>query len=299
MKRTRFRSIKRFFLYPIEALFVYAFAAIFYLLPVEKASALGGWLARKFGPLTSAQKTGIKNLQMVFPENTPSQNQEIIEKVWDNFGRVMGEYMHLKRLHVYEDPRIEIIGAEYVDQLREDNKPSIIFGAHLASWELAIMGMTQRGLNVTQTYRTWNNPYIDRLVRNILESVGRELLAKGSQDGRRIIEILKNGEHLFLLVDQKFNKGMPIPFFGRDAMTAPAGARLAMKYDCPLLPARVERLGGFRFRVTYYPPLKVSQTGDLNHDLQVTLTHMNQCIEDWVRERPEQWLWIHNRWPKA
>ncbi|MBP6985967.1 MAG: lauroyl acyltransferase [Alphaproteobacteria bacterium] len=292
------RLFKNIFLYPIEALIVFSFAGIFYMLPGEKASALGGWLSRKVGPFSAAQKTGLKNLQMAYPKNTTAENLKILENVWDNFGRVMGEYMHLKRINVYKDPRIEIIGAEHIDRLREDGKPAIIFGAHLASWELAIMGMTQRGLNVTQTYRAWNNPYIDRLVRYMLESIGRELLAKGSQDGRRIIELMKNGEHLFLLVDQKFNKGMPIPFFGKDAMTAPAGARLAMKFDCPFVPARVERLKGFSFRITYYPPLTIQNTGDLHKDLQQALKQMNGHIEDWVKDKPDQWLWIHNRWPK-
>jgi Kdo2-lipid IVA lauroyltransferase/acyltransferase len=284
--------------HPLEAAGVYLCLFIFKSLSPENASAFGGWITRKLGPVSDAQTTAHRNLAHAYPNNTKEQNAAIIRGVWDNFGRDMGEYPHLAEIDIYNDPRFEIVGAEYVDQLRDDNKPAVIFGAHLASWEVAIMGMTQRGLKVTQMYRATNNPYVDRLIRSVQEGIGKEVLNKGPNDARRILELLNHGDHLFLLVDQKLNRGMPIPFFGRDAMTAPAGARMAIRYDCPFLPVRVERLGGFKFRITYYPPLEVSHTGDLNHDLHETLCRMNGMIEEWVRERPDQWLWIHKRWPK-
>lgn len=292
-------SFKRLIRYPIEAAFTHAFRIIYSLLPASKASAFGGWLGQKVGKISGAQKTGMRNLARAFPENTPEQNAEIIREVWDNFGRDMAEYMHLSDIDIYNDPRFEIIGVEHIDRLRDDGKPAIIFGAHLANWEVAIMGMTQRGLKATQMYRETNNPYVDKIVRSTQEKIGSEVLNKGSGDARRILNLLNSGGHLFLLVDQKLNQGMPIPFFGRDAMTAPAGARMAMKFDCPFLPVRVERLDGFQFRITYLPPLKVTKTGDLNKDLHETLCDMNNMIESWVRERPGQWLWIHNRWPKT
>jgi KDO2-lipid IV(A) lauroyltransferase len=298
MKRYINHWFKVLIRYPVEAMGAYLCVFIFRSLPVEKASALGGWLTRTLAPISDAQSTAHRNLSQAYPQNTRAQNGDIIRQVWDNFGRVMGEYPHLVKIDIYNDPRFEIVGAEYIDQLRDDGKPGIIFGAHMASWEVAIMGMAQRGLKVTQMYRATNNPYVDKLVRSVQEGIGKEVLNKGSNDARRILELLNHGEHLFMLVDQKMNRGIPIPFFGQDAMTAPAGARMAIKYNCPFLPVRVERLGGFKFRVTYYPPLEVNQTGDLTKDLHDTLCRMNNMIEDWVRARPEQWLWIHKRWPK-
>lgn len=298
MKRKLNYWFKVLIRHPVEAVAAHFVVFIFGILPVDKASAFGGWLVRTLGPLSDAQPTAHRNLAKAFPNNTREQNAEIIKKVWDNFGRVMGEYPHLAKIDIYNDPRFEIIGAEYIDQLRDDGKPGVIFAAHLASWEVGIMGLDQRGVRVTQMYRATNNPYVDKLVRRVQEGIGKEVLNKGSNDARRILEIMNQGEHLFILVDQKMNRGMPIPFFGRDAMTAPAAARMAMRYNCPFLPVRVERLGGFKFRITYYPPIKILSTGDLNKDLHEALCQMNKMIEDWVRERPEQWLWIHKRWPK-
>lgn len=292
------KFIKFYIRYPLETIGVHLCLSIFRALSPENSSAFGGWLTRKLGPLSDAQITGHKNLVMAYPENSKEQNSNIIDRVWDNFGRVMGEYLHLKNIDIYNDPRFEIIGAEHVDRLIHDNQPAVIFSAHLASWEVAIMGMAQRGLKVTQLYRATNNPYVDKIIRKVQEGIGKEVLNKGSGDGRRILELLKHNEHLFMLVDQKMDQGIAAPFFGKLAMTAPAGARMAMKFNCPFLPARVERLGGFKFRITYYPPLEVSNTGDLNKDLLDTLTRMNQMIESWVRDQPEQWLWIHKRWPR-
>jgi KDO2-lipid IV(A) lauroyltransferase len=100
-----------------------------------------------------------------------------------------------------------------------------------------------------------------------------------------------------MLVDQKMNDGISVPFLGLDAMTAPAVAQLAYRYECPLVPGRVERLGGAHFRVSFYPPLEKPDSGDRQADIEALMGMVNATLGDWVRERPEQWLWIHNRWP--
>src|SRR5690606_15693778 len=104
------------------------------------------------------------------------QRQKILKGVWDNFGRVMGEYPHLAKINIYQDVRFEILGLEHLDALLQDNKPGILFGAHLASWEVAIMAACQRGLKIAQLYRATNNPYVDRLVRSVQKQIGQEVL---------------------------------------------------------------------------------------------------------------------------
>lgn len=101
-----------------------------------------------------------------------------------------------------------------------------------------------------------------------------------------------------MLVDQKMTDGIAVPFFGRDAMTAPALAQFALKYDAPIIPVRSERLEGARFRITFYPELKTPKTGDRHADILAIMTNVNASMESWIRERPEQWLWLHRRWPK-
>ncbi len=100
-----------------------------------------------------------------------------------------------------------------------------------------------------------------------------------------------------MLIDQKMNDGIPIPFFGHDAMTAPAVAQLALKFRCPVLPTRAERLGGARFRLTVLQPIKLPDTGNREADIRTLMTQINNMLESWIIERPEQWLWLHRRWP--
>ena len=100
-----------------------------------------------------------------------------------------------------------------------------------------------------------------------------------------------------MLADQKMNDGIPVPFFGRPAMTAPALAALALRFDCDVLPARAERLAGAHFRLTVFPPLPLPRTGDSHADAAALMAQVNAILETWIRDRPEQWFWVHQRWP--
>lgn len=107
---------------------------------------------------------------------------------------------------------------------------------------------------------------------------------------RSVMEALRQGHNIGLLIDQKYNQGMVSEFFGQKAMTSPSFALLAQRYDCTLLPIRVERLQGCRFRVTVYPAF------DTKKPVETIVSEANALLESWIRERPGQWLWLHHRW---
>jgi KDO2-lipid IV(A) lauroyltransferase len=217
--------------------------------------------------------------------------------MWDNLGRVAAEYPHLRAIRVFEPGgRIETSGFEHVDRARATGRRMIFFSGHLANWEIAALAAGQYGIDIAQVYRAANNPLVDRLVARLRGELG-ELIPKGALGSRRAVAALRRGGHLSMLVDQKLNDGIAVPFFGRPAMTAPALALLALHYDCDVLPARVERLGGARFRLTIHPPLPLPKSGDRAADAAALMTAVNRTLEGWIRERPEQWFWLHRRWP--
>ena len=123
------------------------------------------------------------------------------------------------------------------------------------------------------------------------------MIPKGPKGAKMALKALSQGGNLGMLVDQKMNDGIAIPFFGHDAMTAPALAQFALKYNCPIVPIRSERLNGLKFRVTCYPPLQMNLTGDRQTDVLTIMTEVNKILENWIAEQPAQWLWLHNRWP--
>jgi KDO2-lipid IV(A) lauroyltransferase len=286
------------FSHRLEALGARALFGLFKLLPVDAASALGGFLARTIGPRLGASKRAVINMRRAMPELSEAQIRSAVRGMWDNLGRVIAEYPHLDRFRVYEKGgRVEAIGTERVDPILAAGRPILFVSAHFGNWEVATLAATQRGLSVAQIYRAANNPYIDALVAEFRAIVGSELIPKGMVAARRSMEALKEGRHLALLVDQKMNDGIPVPFFGRDAMTAPAVAQLAMRYNAAIIPARVERTRGTHFRLTVFPEVEQPRSGNRQADTHVIMARVNAVIESWIRERPEQWFWLHRRWP--
>ena len=192
---------------------------------------------------------------------------------------------------------VEIVGIEHIEMARDSGRPALLFSGHIANWE--IPAIRQRtGLDLHVVYRKPNNPGVDRLLRYARSSGCIGQIQKGSDGAREIVSVLRKGGAIGMLVDQKLNEGLPIPFFGRDAMTAPAIAHFALKFKCPIYPYRVERFSDSRYRITILEALAIENTGCKLDDVKRILTDINALLEGWIRATPEQWLWIHRRWPK-
>jgi len=288
---------------PVETAALHLINFVFRALPLDAASALGGGVARLIGPRLGLSRRARKNLARVFPEMPAEQIEAVVGEMWDNLGRVAAELPHLPEIKVFDgDPipgqsRVEWTGLENLDAARWCNKPLIFFTAHIGNWEIAPLLTSRRGLPLHVVYRSSNNKYADDIFLQGRRQVVRDLIPKGAEGARRMVKLLQRGEALGMLVDQKMNDGIAVPFMGRDAMTAPALAQLALKFDCVVLPAWVERLGGVRYCVHIEPPLPLPRSGDRHADIRALMTAVNAKMETWIRKRPGQWLWLHRRWP--
>ncbi len=281
----------------LEAAALWLGYGLFAGLPLDAASNLGGWIARAIGPRLKVSNVAIHNLGRVFPEKTDAEITAIVRGVWDNLGRVVAELPHIARMGIFDDDRFTVSGLEHIEHLRDDGAPGLVFTAHFGNWELPALAARQRGLDLSFVYRAANRPTAERLIRLSRRWIADNLIAKGGAGARQSLSVLMAGGHLGILPDQKMNDGIAVPFFGRDAMTAPALARLAHRFDCPVVPLRAERTGGARFHIRFYPPLEIPHSGDRQADVLALMTEVNRIIEGWIRERPEQWLWLHRRWP--
>ena len=268
------------------------------MMPVVWASGMAGFLARQIGPRLGISERARRNLRRALPELGAAAVDRVIAGMWDNLGRVVAEYAHLDKYRPYtEGGRIEVVGAEYVRAAAASGNPAVFFSGHFGNWEVAPLVLTHAGLPVTEIYRAANNPFVDRLINRARRPVGTELAAKGAAGAREMIAALTRGRHLAVLVDQKANDGIAVPFFGRDAMTPAAPARLALRFDCALVPVRVERLPRACFRISVEPPLLPERSGDRARDTLATMRKVNAVLERWIRAQPDHWLWLHNRWP--
>jgi KDO2-lipid IV(A) lauroyltransferase len=277
------------------AVLFYAFLRV---LPLDWASGIGGWLARLIGPRLGITKRAEENLRRAMPELNEAERAHVIRGMWDNLGRVIAEYPHLNQFRLF-DPKSRIEGDDAGNILanRDPAQRYIFFSAHYGNWEIAIRTAAQAGFEVTGVYRAPNNPIVDRFMLWARGAEGGELVPKGDIAARKAFGALRQGRALCMLVDQKMNDGVPVPFFGRDAMTAPALAVLALRYDCAVVPIRMLRTKGAHFRMISEPPLVLPKTGNAEADRRALMVSVNGIVERWVREHPEQWLWLHRRWP--
>jgi Kdo2-lipid IVA lauroyltransferase/acyltransferase len=283
---------------PIEAAIVHGAFALFRMMPLETASAIGGRIGRIVGPWIGITRRARKNLQRVFPEKSAEEIEAIIREMWENLGRVATEYPNLSRMKALAaDACIEVRGTEHIDAARATGRPLIFFAGHLANWEVSAIAAKAYGVPLHLIYRPANNPWVEEVFREGRGDIAAGLIPKGAEGARLAVQVLREGKQLGILLDQKMNDGIPVPFFGRDAMTAPALARLALKFDCTVLPTQVERLDGARFRLTVHPPLPLERSGNLQRDILSLMARANLLLEDWIRQRPGQWLWLHRRWP--
>lgn len=269
----------------------------------DASSDFGGKLARSFGPWLPVSKIGRENLREAFPEKSDAEREEILKGVWENLGRVAGEFVHLDRLWDYDDARpnagrIETFNADRFIGLYTDNKPALIFSAHLANWEIAALAGRKYGLDSAVLFRVPSNPFIGEFIQETRAEMMSQLVPAGSAAGMFMGAVLDRGGHLGMLVDQHRYPGVPVEFFGRRCWANDTLGRLARRYDCPVHGARVIRLPNHRFRIELTKALELPREADGQVDVTGTMQAVTSVIEGWVREHPEQWLWLHRRWRK-
>ncbi len=292
-------SIPEVLRYAAEAAVFFAFIGFFRLLGLDGASALGGFIGRNIFYRIPVMNRARANLAAAYPEKSAEEIETIVRAMCDNLGRTVAEYAHLDKLGLNgPNARIAVPNVAISDAEVARGKGVMFISGHFANWEIMPFAATQRGYEGGEVYRPQNNPYVDRwLVAQRAKNGPKDQISKGAQGTRRIFTLLRRGKSIFLLVDQKTNEGLPAPFFGRDAMTTPAPASLALKLGATLLPVSNERVGGAHFVMKIYPPIQFAPSGDHDRDVLELTCAINRAIETAVRENPSQWLWLHRRWP--
>ena len=295
--KSRFRRrVDRWLFHPLQTILLFGFYGLAAMLPVDAASGLGGFVGRMIGPLLgAANRRALHNVALAFPEKDAAECRSILRGMWDNVGRTFGEYPHLSRIR--DSGRIEVVGGEENIRAAQSGQPRIFIAAHVGNWEVSGIWACKHLGRMTFIYREPNNRAADWLIRRIRGGQpGTVMARKGPEGTKAAMKALARGDNLGMLLDQKLNRGIAVPFFGREAMTTPVLALLVQRYDAPVIPTQVVRLRGARFRLIFHPPLVLPRTGDRHADMQAAMVVVNQTYEAWIRQHPEQWFWMHRRW---
>jgi KDO2-lipid IV(A) lauroyltransferase len=267
----------------------------------DRASDFCGSMARRIGPFLPAHRIGQANLRAAFPEKDEIWIEATLREAWENLGRVAGEYVHMARIWDFDldhpnTGRILADNVELFEALKTDGKPALCFAAHLANWELPAIAAAAHGLPSAVVYRMPNNKAVAKEIIRIRAPLMGRLIRTRAQAAVEMAAALSAGEHLGMVVDQHFSRGVDVTFFGRNCKANPSIARLARRFDCPVVGVRVVRLPNHRFQIDGYGPYDLPRSQDGQIDVQATTQMITTIIEGWVREHPGQYLWFHRRW---
>jgi KDO2-lipid IV(A) lauroyltransferase len=291
------RPLAQDLLWRAEALGFDLFIGVVRLLGVDAASAFGGWLGRTFGPLSGAHRVAERNLRLAFPDKDEAWRAALLKAQWDGLGRTFAEFPLMDKI-LPSTGRVEVVGQERLFQIAADQIPVVFVSGHLSNWEVMPAAIVDSGVTCEMTYRAANNPYVDERIKQSRFRYGVRLFApKGGDGARELLEAMKRGVSVALMNDQKFNGGVEGPFFGHPARTAPGPTRLAIRFGTVLQPMSVQRIKGARFRAVVHDPIVPPDTGDRAADIEAGVKLVNAFMEERIRERPEDWFWVHRRWP--
>jgi KDO2-lipid IV(A) lauroyltransferase len=269
-----------------------------------KTANLFGRATRFIGRRLREDQIGRANLTAAFPEKSAEEIETILAGVWDNLGRVGAEFAHLDHIwdydpnHPEKPSRIEFSPRtkELFDQLRDDGKPALFFASHLGSWELPALGAVAHGLDAAILFRRPNIQSADRAIERIRAVKMGTLIPAGREAPLKLAQALQDGKHVAMLVDQYLTNGVEVTFFGRKTTANPMLARLRRQVECPIHGTRIIRLPNNRFRAELSEEVKPAFDASGQIDVRGTMQAITDVVEDWVREYPEQWLWLHRRW---
>tara|TARA_B100000686_G_scaffold331224_1_gene394472 strand:+ start:206 stop:1066 length:861 start_codon:yes stop_codon:yes gene_type:complete len=282
-------------IYFFEFIIVYSFFVIFKIIGYKASSSLGCFIGKIFGPIFRSKSLIIKNLEKSLIFKKKDKN-EIAKNVLGNYGRIFGEYPHLKNFRNNKlSMFIEIDGKEYLEKIKKNNKKAVFISGHFNNFELMAMQIEKAGINLAAIYRPLNNIFLNNIMEKIRKNyICKKQIKKGRSGTREILESLKKGYSVALMIDQRVREGSKINFFGNLASTTTIPAQLIKKYKCELVPIYIERINKYYFKMYVSKPIQISSK-KTSHEISLFL---NKVLEKMILKNPDQWIWTHDRWKK-
>lgn len=269
---------------------------IFRVLSFEASSIISMKIIKFIGPKHKFHQRAKKNIKIAFPDISDSELDDILLKMWENLGRSIGEFPKINSLSLQKYQ--EIVKIHNLENLNYLNDGGLIYSAHIANWELVPYIFRQSKKEICVIYRKANNPFVEKLVKNLRKKNNVTMIPKGKSGAKQIIKAIKEKKIIIMLVDQRLRDGIEVPFFGVNAMTAPAIASLAIEYQLPIISIYSQRVENaqHKFEIFISKPLQFELTKDKKSNIYSIMLKINKTIEEWIKQNPAQWFWIHDRW---
>ena len=283
----------RKFFYLIEFILIKLFFFILIIIGYKNGSNLGDFIGRLFGPIFRSKKLIENNLEQSGIVDKKNYNK-IISKIYGNYGRILAEYPFLKAFRNNKlNKFIEIDGLENLNKIKREKRRAVFISGHFNNFELMALQIEKAGINLCAIYRPLNNVFLNKTMEEIRENfICKNQIKKGRSGTRQIIENIKKGNSVALMIDQRVREGIKINFFGKPASTTTIPAQLIKKYKCDLVPIYIERRKNNYFKMFVSEPIKIGN----NKSIKEITEHLNKILEKMILKNLDQWIWTHDRW---
>ncbi len=280
-------------IYIFEYLIIISLFRIFKLIGYKNSSNLGKILGKYIGPLFRSKVQIANNLNKANIK-FKKENDIIASEVLENYGRIFAEYPFLEDFRNNKlENHIEIEGLEHLYEIIKNKKPVVFVSGHFNNFELMAMQLEKAGIDLAAIYRPLNNIFLNKVMVNIRKKfICQKQIKKGRSGSREILENLKKGTSIALMIDQRVREGIKVNFFGKQATTTTIPEQLIKKYKCEVVPIYIERNQNYSFKMYISQPInliKKSNEGEITE-------HLNKILEKMILKNPSQWIWTHDRW---
>lgn len=267
-------------------------------LPLPAASALGAGIGALLGPRLRKHRHVLANLACAFPELDAPALHRLARASWAHAGRVLAEFPHVPELVCgRQAPRVAIEDRGGLAALREGGRGGLLVTAHVGNWYLTLALVRELGERQAVVFREQRNPHVEAVFARWRARLPLVFLPVG-RAGSGIARALVEGRSVGVLLDQRYDRGEAVPFFGIETPTATAPLRAALRLGLPVVPVEARREGAGRHRVIVHPPLAVPEGGSVEARTRALALAVNRTFEAWIRARPEQWLCLKRRFPE-
>ena len=280
--------------YFVEFLIIIFLLVIFKILGFKLASSLGGLIGRSVGPLFRSKKKILSNISKALPEIEEKNTELIVKKMWENYGRILSEYMFIKNFRNSKYKKfLTIEGQEILNELKDSKEPVIFISGHFNNFELMAMQIEKSGINLAAIYRPLNNIFLNKIMEKIrTKYICRKQIKKGGSGTRELLESFKNNYSIAIMIDQRVSESIKVDFFNQKASTTTIPAQLVKKFGSKIVPIYIERINGVYFKMTVSRPIILEKESTIE---EITLK-LNKWLEKMILINPDQWIWSHDRW---
>ena len=280
--------------YFVEFLIIIFLLVIFKILGFKLASSLGGLIGRLVGPLFRSKKKILSNISKALPEIEEKNTELIVKKMWENYGRILSEYMFIKNFRNSKYKKfLTIEGQEILNELKDSKEPVVFISGHFNNFELMAMQIEKSGINLAAIYRPLNNIFLNKIMEKIrTKYICRKQIKKGGSGTRELLKSFKNNYSIAIMIDQRVSESIKVDFFNQKASTTTIPAQLVKKFGSKIVPIYIERVNGVYFKMTISKPVSFDKESTIE---EITL-NLNKWLEKMILINPGQWIWSHDRW---